>query len=344
MELTTKQIAELLNGRLVGDPNEVLTSLAKIEEAESGSISFLANPKYESFLYTTRSSLIIVNDSQILFSEIKPALLYVENAYTAFTILLNLFNPSRALKKSGIDSLAFVDKSAKLDESVYTGAFSYVAAGTVIAAGVQIYPQVYIGENVKIGTDCILFPGVKVYNNSVIGNNVTLHSGVVIGSDGFGFAPQTDGSFTKISQIGNVIIEDDVEIGSNTCIDRATVGSTIIRRGVKLDNLIQVAHNVEIGAHTVIAAQAGIAGSTKLGENCFVGGQVGFVGHLSIAAGTQISAQSGIMKSIKIPGKQHRGSPSMPIKDCLKSEVVYKNLPALEKRIRELELLIKEKN
>ncbi len=344
MELTTKQIAELLNGRLVGDPNEVLTSLAKIEEAESGSISFLANPKYESFLYTTRSSLIIVNDSQILGSEIKPALLYVENAYTAFTILLNLFNPARALKKSGIDSLAFVDKSAKLDESVYAGAFSYVAAGTVIAAGVQIYPQVYIGENVKIGTDCILFPGVKVYNNSVIGNNVTLHSGVVIGSDGFGFAPQTDGSFTKISQIGNVIIEDDVEIGSNTCIDRATVGSTIIRRGVKLDNLIQIAHNVEIGAHTVIAAQAGIAGSTKLGKNCFVGGQVGFVGHLSIAAGTQISAQSGIMKSIKIPGKQHRGSPSMPIKDCLKSEVVYKNLPALEKRIRELELLIKEKN
>lgn len=343
MELTTKQIAELLKGRLVGDPNVVLSSLAKIEEADTGSISFLANPKYESYLYTTRSSLVIVNDSQLLASEISPALLYVENAYTAFTVLLNLFNPTRESKKSGVDSLAFVDQTARLDASVYTGAFSYVSAGTVIAAGVQIYPQVYIGENVKIGTDCILYPGVKVYNDCVIGNNVTLHSGVVIGSDGFGFAPQPDGSFTKISQIGNVIIEDDVEIGSNTCIDRATVGSTIIRKGVKLDNLIQIAHNVEIGAHTVIAAQAGIAGSTKLGENCFVGGQVGFVGHLSIAAGTQISAQSGIMKSIKIPGKQHRGSPSMPIKDCLKSEVVYRNLPALEKRIRELELLIKEK-
>lgn len=344
MELTTKQIAELLNGRLVGDPDQLLTGLAKIEEGKAGSISFLANPKYEAYLYSTKSSLIIVNNTQTLESAITPALLYVENAYTAFTILLNLFNPAKELKKSGIDTQAFVDKSAVLDPSVYTGAFSYISAGATIAAGTQIYPQVFIGDNVKIGLNCTLYPGVKVYNECVLGDNVTLHSGVVIGSDGFGFAPQPDGSFTKISQIGNVIIENDVEIGSNTCIDRATVGSTIIRNGVKLDNLIQVGHNVEIGAHTVIAAQAGIAGSTKLGENCFVGGQVGFVGHLSIARGSQFSAQSGIMKSVKIPGKQHRGSPSMALKDCLKSEVVYRNLPALEKRIRDLELLMKEKS
>lgn len=342
MEFTSKQLAELLNGRLVGGTDQLLTGLAKIEEAEAGSISFLANPKYESFLYTTSATLVIVNHTQELEHEIVPGLLYVENAYTAFTILLNLFNPP--VKKSGIDAQAFVDKTAVLHESVFAGAFTFIAAGVKIGEGSQIYPQVYIGDNVTIGKNCTLYPGVKVYNECVIADNVTLHSGVVIGSDGFGFAPQPDGSFTKISQIGNVILEDNVEIGSNTCIDRATVGSTIIRKGVKLDNLIQVAHNVEIGAHTVIAAQAGIAGSTKLGENCFVGGQVGFVGHITIARGTQISAQSGIMKSIKEENKAHRGSPSMPIKDCLKSEVVYRNLPALEKRLRELELLLKEKN
>lgn len=344
MEFTAKQIAELLNGRLEGDSSLILNRLAKIEEAEAGSISFLANPKYESFLYTTRSSLIIVNETQVLDHAVEPALLYVADAYTAFTILLDLFNPQREARKTGIDPQAFVDKTATLDPSVFAGAFTYISSGVKIQAGTQIYPQVYIGEHVSIGFNCTIYPGVKIYNDCVLGNNVTLHSGVVIGSDGFGFAPQPDGSFKKIAQIGNVLLEDDVEIGSNTCIDRATVGSTIIRKGVKLDNLIQIAHNVEIGAHTVIAAQAGIAGSTKMGENCFIGGQVGLVGHISIAKGTQVSAQSGIMKSIKIPGAQFRGSPAMPMKDCLKAEVVYKNLPALEKRIRELELLLKEKN
>ncbi len=343
MEFTAKEIAEILKGRLTGHSDEILFQLSKIEEAEKGSITFLANPKYEPFIYTTRATLVVLNEGQVLEGPVQAVLLYVKDAYNAFSVLLDLFNPLRENQQSGVDPQAFIHAGASLHDTVYAGAFSYISTGCKIGAGTQVYPQVYLGDHVTIGENCTLYPGVKIYNGCVLGNHVTIHAGAVIGSDGFGFAPQADGSFNKISQIGNVLIEDNVEIGANTCIDRATVGSTIIRKGVKLDNLVQIAHNVEIGAHTVIAAQAGIAGSTKLGEYCFVGGQVGFVGHLSIASGTQVSAQSGVMKSIKEAGKQHRGSPSMALKDCMKSEVLYKNFPALEKRIRELENLISEK-
>src|SRR3546814_926225 len=281
----------------------MVEQLAKIEDASSGSLSFLSNPKYEQYLYTTKASVVIVNDDLKLEQPVAATIVRVKNAYSAFSTLLELYNKMR-LAKTGIEERAFIDASVKIGEDVYVGAFAYIDRGAVIGSRCKIYPNVYIGDNVKIGDDTTLFPGVSVYFDCVIGERVIIHSGTVVGSDGFGFAPQEDGTYNKISQIGNVVIEDDVEIGANSVIDRATMGSTIIRQGVKLDNLIQIAHNVEIGQHTVIAAQSGISGSTKIGKNAVIGGQVGVVGHISIASGSQIQAQAGVNRTIAEDGKR----------------------------------------
>ena len=328
-----------MNGSLEGDPDVMVEQLAKIEEAQVGSLSFLSNPKYEQYLYTTKASVIIVNDDLKLDRPVAGTIVRVKNAYLAFSTLLELYNKIR-LDRTGIEDRAAIDPSAQIGDDVYIGAFAYIERGVVIGNRCKIYPNVYIGENVKIGDDTTLFPGVSVYFDCVIGQRVIIHSGTVVGSDGFGFAPQADGSYNKISQIGNVVIADDVEIGANVVIDRATMGSTVIREGVKLDNLIQIAHNVEVGKHTVIAAQSGISGSTKIGENAVIGGQVGVVGHINIANGSQIQAQSGVNRNIKDEGKRWAGTPATPYNAQLRSQVVYSRLPELERRIEELEQLL----
>lgn len=339
MQFSAHQIATLLNGSLEGNPDVMVERLAKIEEASTGSLSFLSNPKYEQYLYTTEASVIIVNDGLKLERPVSGTIVRVKNAYLAFSTLLELYNKMR-LDKTGVEERAFIDGSAKIGEGVYVGAFAYIDQGAVIGNRCKIYPHVYVGDNVKIGDDTTLFPGVSVYSDCVIGERVTIHSGTVVGSDGFGFAPQEDGTYNKISQIGNVVIEDDVEIGANSVIDRATMGSTVIRQGVKLDNLIQIAHNVEIGEHTVIAAQSGISGSTKIGKNAIIGGQVGVVGHINIATGSQIQAQSGVNRTIAEEGKRWSGSPATPYNAQMRSQVVYSRLPELERRLEELEQLL----
>lgn len=337
MEFTTRQIAEILEGQLEGDPHLIIKSISKIEEGIEGSITFLANPKYENYIYSTRASAIIIDRHFVLSKSIGATLIRVDDPYSSLTTLLELFQNERDSEKRGQESPCFVDKSAIIDESAYIGAFSYIGKGVRIDKGVKIYPQVFVGEGVQIGENSVLYPGVKVYAHCRVGKEVIIHSGSVIGGDGFGFAPQPDGTFSKIIQSGNVILEDLVEIGANTCVDRATLGSTIIRKGVKLDNLIQIAHNVEIGNDTVIAAQTGISGSTKIGENCVLGGQVGVVGHIQVGKKNQFGARSGINKTIKEEGKQFRGQPLMPYKDSLKMEVFLRNLPDLEERLKDLE-------
>ena len=341
MQFTAHEISLLLNGTVEGDPNVTVNQLAKIEEATAGSISFLANPKYEQYLYTTDASVVLINKDQVIAEPVKASLIRVENAYSAITVLLERYNTIK-LNKTGIEEPSFIHSSAKIGRNCYVGAFAYIGPGVKVGDKCKIYPQVYIADNVILGDNVTLFPGVVVYFDCVIGNNVIIHSGAIIGSDGFGFAPNTDGSYNKISQIGNVILEDDVEIGSNTTIDRATMGSTIIRKGVKLDNLIQIAHNVEIGSNTVIAAQTGVSGSTKIGENVILGGQVGVVGHISIAKGTQVQAQSGISRTITEESKKWMGSPATRYNDHMRSQVVINHLPELEKRIIELEKVIAE--
>jgi UDP-3-O-[3-hydroxymyristoyl] glucosamine N-acyltransferase len=284
---------------------------------------------------------VIVNKDLVLSGPSKATLLRVENAYSAFSILLEKYNTLK-LNKTGIEQPSYIHLSAQTGENVYVGAFAYIGPNVKIGNNCKIYPNTYIADNVNIGNNVTLFPGVKIYFDCVIGNNVIIHSGAIVGSDGFGFAPESNGTYKKISQIGNVIIEDDVEIGANTTIDRATLGSTIIRKGVKLDNLIQIAHNVEIGANTVVAAQTGISGSAKIGENCIIGGQAGIVGHISIAKGTQIQAQSGIGRTIKEEGKKWAGSPAVSYSNNMRSQVVINRLPELEKRINELEKIITE--
>jgi UDP-3-O-[3-hydroxymyristoyl] glucosamine N-acyltransferase len=337
MEYTTRQIADLLNGSLVGNPHEKIHSLSKIEEGESGSLSFLSNPKYESFLYSTRASAVLVSHSFEPSKPVKAILIKVQDAYTAFSILLEKFNQGNPSGKKGMEQPCFVDPSALLGEDTYIGAFAYIGAGSHLGKGVKVYPQVYIGDGVVLGDYSILYPGVKVYSNTQIGKGVIIHSGSVIGGDGFGFAPQADGTFSKIPQTGNVVIEDYVEIGANTCIDRATIGSTLIQKGVKLDNLIQIGHNVDLGKNTVIAAQTGISGSTKVGENCLMGGQTGIAGHLNIGKGNQFGARTGIHKSIREEGKQFRGHPILSYKDSLKLDVWLRNFYKVELRIRALE-------
>ncbi|WP_428327656.1 UDP-3-O-(3-hydroxymyristoyl)glucosamine N-acyltransferase [Mucilaginibacter sp.] len=341
MQFTAQQLATILNGTVEGDPLVSVNQLAKIEEAQEGSLSFLANPKYEQYLYTTGASLVIVNNDQILAEPVKASLIRVENAYIAITVLLEMYNTLK-LNKKGIEQPSYIHPSATLGENVYVGAFAYIGPNVKIGNNCKIYPQTYIADDVVIGDNVVLYAGVKIYFDCKLGSNVIIHSGTIIGADGFGFAPVGDGTYSKISQIGNVIIEDDVEIGSNTTIDRATMGSTIIRKGVKLDNLIQVAHNVEIMSNTVVAAQSGISGSTKIGENCIIGGQVGIVGHVSIAKGTQIQAQAGIGRSLKEEGKKWAGSPAIGYTDNMRSNVVINRLPALEKKINELEKIIAE--
>jgi UDP-3-O-[3-hydroxymyristoyl] glucosamine N-acyltransferase len=341
MQFTAKDIALMLKGTVEGDPLAVVDQLAKIEEAGNGSLSFLANPKYEQYLYTTNASIVIINNDQQLTKPVKATLIRVDNAYSAFTILLERYNTIK-LHKSGIEQPSFIHPSAKVGDDAYIGAFAYISQGATLGNNCKIYPKCYIADNVKLGNNVTLFPGVTIYHDCVIGNNVIIHSGAIIGSDGFGFAPNPDGSYNKIAQIGNVIIEDNVEIGSNATIDRATMGSTIIRAGVKIDNLVQIAHNVEVGANTVIAAQSGVSGSVKIGERVMMGGQAGIAGHLNIADGSQLNAQTGINSSIKEPNKKWGGSPYQAYQDYLRAQVNIRKLPDLEKRVRELENIITE--
>lgn len=339
MQFTARQISDLLSGTVEGNPEVVVSSLSKIEEGGMGSLSFLSNPKYLNYIYTTQASIVIVNRSLELTDKVSCTLIRVEDAYTAFSVLLEQYNSVR-LQKQGIEPQSYIHPTAQIGKDVYIGTFAYIGANSIIGDRTKIYPNTYVGDSVKIGANTTLFAGVKVYYDSEIGNNVVLHSGAVIGADGFGFAPQEDGSYKKVAQIGNVRIEDNVEIGANTCIDRATMGSTIIRKGVKLDNLIQIAHNAEIGENTVIASQSGVSGSTKISENCIIGGQVGVVGHINIAKGSQIQAQSGVNKGITQENKKWAGSPATSFQDNARSHVVLQRLPALERTIEELKIEI----
>jgi UDP-3-O-[3-hydroxymyristoyl] glucosamine N-acyltransferase len=342
MQFTAAQIALLVNGKIEGTPDVAVTSFGKIEEAQAGQLTFLANPKYEDYLYTTKASIAIINEGYELRELVTPTLVRVADAYTAFAQLLSKYQEMVSQQMKGIQQPSHIAASAKLAADVFVGAFSYIGENVVIGAGTKVYPSCYIGDNVIIGENCILHPGVKIYHDCVLHNHVIIHAGTVIGGDGFGFAPQADGSFKKVPQIGNVIIEDHVEIGANTTIDRATIGSTCIRAGAKLDNLIQIAHNVEIGKSTVIAAQAGVSGSTKIGNHVLIGGQAGLVGHIQIADGSKINAQSGVSKSLKEPYSSVTGSPAGDYTSALRSQAVFRNLPELEKRIYELEKIIKQ--
>jgi len=339
MKFTASQIAGILEGEVVGNPNAEVNKLAKIEEATAGSLTFLANPKYVNFIYTTDATITIVNATFEPENEITTTLIKVEDAYLAFSKLLEYYNQVK-LMKSGIEQPSVISEGVTYGDNLYLGSFCYVGKNVTIGKNVKIYPNSFIGDNVTIGDDCVFFAGVRVYSETIIGNNCVIHSGSIVGSDGFGFAPQEDGSFSKIPQIGNVILEDDVEVGSCTTIDRATLGSTIIRKGVKLDNQIQIAHNVEIGENTVIAAQTGIAGSTKIGKNCMIGGQVGFAGHIVVGDNVRIQAQSGVGKNVK-DGEVIQGSPSFNYGDWNKSYVHFRNLPKI---VADLEELKKNKN
>ena len=339
MKFTAYQIAEILEGDIFGDKNVEVERLSKIEEGEIGSLTFLSNPKYTNFIYTTNASIIIVNKNFIPEKELVTTLIKVEDAYQAFSKLLDFYNQFKS-NKSGIENHTFISESAKVGENLYLGSFSYISDNVEIGKNVKIYPNVFIGDDSIIGSNTTIFSGAKIYSQSVIGQNCEIYSGAIIGSDGFGFAPSKDGTYSKIPQIGNGIIGDNVDIGAATTIDRATIGSTKIGNGVKLDNQIQVAHNVEIGEHTVIAAQTGIAGSTKIGKNCMIGGQVGIVGHIVIGDNVRIQAQSGISKSV-LDNEVIQGTPAFGYNDFNKSYVYFKKLPDLVKQIKNLEKEIK---
>src|SRR5450432_2549337 len=341
MTFSAAQISMLINGKTEGNAEVQVASFGKIEEAEAGQLAFLANPKYEDYLYNTRASIIIVNETQELKQSITATLIRVPDAYTAFATLLSKYQEIVSQKMVGIQEPSYIAKTAKLGEHVFIAALAYLGGSVVIGNNVKIFPHVFLGDNVKVGDNTILHAGVKIYHDCVLGKNITVHAGTVIGSDGFGFAPQTDGSFQKVPQIGNVVIEDHVEIGANTTIDRATMGSTIIRKGAKLDNLIQVAHNVEIGQSSVIAAQAGISGSTKLGNGVMIGGQAGIAGHLQLADGSKVNAQAGLGKSLK-PNMAVTGSPAYNYNQAIRAQAMARNLPEIEKRLQELELLVKQ--
>lgn len=342
MQFSAEQIANLLNGKVEGNPDAVVTQLSKIEEGTEGSLSFVSNPKYEHYLYSTQSSIVIIDDKLSLLKEVLPTLIRVPDAYLAFTQLLKVYQ-SYKTGRSGREPGSYIHETAQIGEGGYIGAHAYLGKDVRIGKNVTIYPNVYVGDNVQIGDNCLIYPNVAIYYDCIVGADVVVHAGAVIGSDGFGFAPQKDGSYDKIPQIGNVIIEDSVEVGANTVIDRATMGSTVIRKGVKLDNLIQIAHNAEVGQNSVIAAQTGISGSTKVGKQVVLGGQVGVVGHISIADGTQVQAQSGINRSISVEKGKWGGTPAAPFTAELRSRVLYSKLPELEKRILELEKKLKDK-
>ena len=339
MEFSINQIAMMLGGEVLGDGNQKIKMLAKIQDAKKGQIAFLSNPKYEQYIYTTQATAVIVKKDFVARKEITATLILVDDPYISFTRLLEEYHKLVSFQKAGVEQPSFMDETASAGNNIYRGAFSYIGSQARIGDNVKIYPHAYIGDNVTVGHNTIIHPGVKIYSGSKIGNNCVIHSGVVIGSDGFGFAPQEDGSYKTIPQLGNVTLEDNVAIGANTVIDCATLfgDSTLIRQGVKLDNLIQIAHNVEIGKNTVIAAQTGISGSTKIGENCMLAGQVGIAGHITVANGTHFGAQSGISKSIKEEGLRMMGSPAFDFGTYFKSYAVFKKLPDILHRLKELE-------
>ena len=336
MEFTAATIAGFLNGEVEGNPDTLVNSVAKIEEGHEGALSFLANPKYEHYLYSTRSSVVLVNKSFVPSAGFKATLIRVDDAYKAFASLLTMVEQSRPRKK-GIHPTAVIESTAKIGSDVYLGPYSYIGENCTVGNGCAIYPYVYVGDNTCLGKNSTLYTGVTIYHDCIIGENCTIHAGAVIGSDGFGFAPQSESEFMKIPQIGNVVIEDNVEIGANTAVDRATMGSTIIRRGVKLDNLVQIGHNVEIGENTVMAGQTGIAGTTKIGKNCMFAGQVGIAGHAMIADGTRLAAQSGVSGDVKNENSVISGSPAIDHRNFLKSSVVFSKLPELLRKVRDLE-------
>ena len=339
MNFPATQIAFLINGKIEGDPNIDVNSFGKIEEAKEKQLTFFANPKYEEFLYSTEASVIILNETYELKQPVKATLIRVPDPYSAFALLLSKYQEIVQQQLNGIQEPSYIAKTANYGTNVFIGAFAYLGENVKIGNNTKIYPNAYIGDNVIIGDNSIIHPGVMIYHDCVIGNNVIIHGGTIIGSDGFGFAPQADGSFAKVPQLGNVRIEDDVEIGANSTIDRATLGSTLIKKGAKLDNLIQIAHNVEIGNSSVIAAQAGISGSTKIGNGVMIGGQAGIVGHIQLGDGSKVNAQSGVSKSLE-PGKAVTGSPAYDYTAALRSQAVMRKLPELEKRVKELEALV----
>lgn len=339
MEFTAKQIAEFIGGKVEGDESTAVHTFAKIEEGKQGAISFLSNPKYTHYIYETESSIVLVNDDLVLEKPVKATLIRVDNAYESVAKLLQLYESMRP-RKTGIDSLAFVSPKATIGKNVYVGAFAYIGDGVVIGDNSRIYPHAVIGDGVNIGQDALIYPNVTIYEGCKLGNHVTIHAGTVIGADGFGFAPNTEG-YDKIPQIGIVTIEDNVEIGANTCIDRSTMGSTVIHKGVKLDNLIQVAHNVEIGENTVMSAQVGIAGSTKVGAWCMFGGQVGLAGHIHVGDKTFLGAQSGVPGNIK-GDETLIGTPPMKPRDYFRSQAIFRRLPEMYKQLNQLQKELEE--
>ncbi len=342
LSFSAQQIALMIQGKIEGDAAVTVNQFAKIESALVGEISFLANPKYEDFLYQSKASIIIVNESLELKKPVSTTLIRVPDAYAAFATLLTKYQELKTQNLTGIQTPSFIAPSVKLGKDHFVAAFAYLGEGVKIGDQVKIFPNVMIGDNVLIGNNVILHPGVIIYADCILGNNIIIHAGAVIGSDGFGFAPTAEGSYQKVPQLGNVLIEDDVEIGANTTIDRATIGSTIIKKGVKLDNLVQIAHNVEVGQHTVIAAQVGLSGSTKVGKGVMMGGQSGAAGHLTIADGVKVAARSGITKTIDKANATITGFPAAEHSTALRAQIHLKNLPNLEKRVKELEILVKQ--
>jgi UDP-3-O-[3-hydroxymyristoyl] glucosamine N-acyltransferase len=340
MEFSAHQIASLVQGRIEGNPERTVTGFAKIEEAGPENLAFMANPKYEDYLYSTKAGIIIVGEQLNLKQEVNSTLIRVKDAYSSFASLMQFQQQMQSKSLTGIQDPVFIHPTARIGEKVFIGAFSYIGENAVIGNNTKIHPQSFIGNNVSLGQDTVIHAGVKIYHDCAVGNKVIIHAGTVVGSDGFGFAPQEDGSYQKVPQLGNVVVEDEVEIGANTCIDRATMGSTIIRKGTKLDNLLQIAHNVEVGENSVIAAQTGISGSTKIGKNVMIGGQVGVVGHITVADGTKVNGQSGITRSVTEPNTSLNGTPAFDYKSTLRSQAIYKRLPFLEKRIHELEQMV----
>lgn len=335
VSFTAEQIASVLNGTIEGDSSVVVNNFSKIEEGKPGTLTFLANPKYTNYIYTTDASIVLVNNDFVADQPVRATLIRCANAYASLAILLNMVEQAKP-KKIGIEDMSFVAESATLGKDVYVGAFAYISTNAKIGNNVKIYPQSYIGDNVVIGDNTVIYSGVKIYADSKIGNNCILHSGSVIGADGFGFAPDENGVYNKIPQMGIVIIEDDVEVGANTTIDCAVMGATVVHKGVKLDNLIQIAHNVEVGENTVMAAQVGVSGSTKIGKQCMFGGQVGLGGHITIGDGANIGAQSGIISNIK-PGAQVLGAPAIPVKDFFRSSVVFPKLPDMYRQLAQMQ-------
>jgi UDP-3-O-[3-hydroxymyristoyl] glucosamine N-acyltransferase len=338
MQFTAAQIAALIGGTVDGDANATVHTFAKIEEAQTGALCFLANPKYEPYIYTTQASIALVSKQLQLKQAVTPTLIKVDEPYAAFAILMQQYEAmlQQGQKRVGIEQPCYISPKAVIGKDVYIGAFSYIEDDAVIGDNTAIYPNSYIGRAAKVGNNCTLKAGVKIYHECVVGNNCLIHAGTVIGSDGFGFAQSAE-TYQKVPQLGNVVVEDNVELGANCCLDRATLGSTIIHSGVKMDNMVQIAHNVVVGSNTVIAGLTAISGSTKIGKNCLIGGQSGFVGHITIADGTMINGRSGVARNITKPGQAFTGSPAFEYKNAMKSQVVYKNLPNLQQRVDELE-------